>query len=67
MKVKILKPFTDKYDLAVKYRVDNIVEMTADRVEEVNSTRRGQLVDVVSGGEEKPKAKPGRKPKAKEG
>lgn len=67
MKVKVIKPFTDKYNLSVKFRAGEIVEMTESRVEEANSTWRGLLVEIVSGGEEKPKAKPGRKPKAKEG
>lgn len=66
MKVKVLKPFTDKYDRSVKYRAGATIEMTAGRVEEVNSTWRGQLVAILSDSEEKPKAKPGRKPKAKE-
>lgn len=66
MKVKILKPFADKYDRSIRYRVGDTVEMTAGRVEEANSTWRGQLVAILSNGEEKPKAKPGRKPKAEE-
>lgn len=65
MEVKILKPFTDKYDRSVKYGAGDIAQMAAARVKEVNSTWRGQLVEIIS--DEKPKAKGGRKPKAKEG
>lgn len=67
MKVKVIKPFTDKYDRSVKFRTGEIVDMTEGRVGEANSTWRGRLVEIVSGSEEKPKPKPGRKPKAKEG
>lgn len=66
MRVKILRPFTDKYNHSIKFSAGDIIEMTAGRVEQANSTWRGQLVRVLPEADEKPKAKPGRKPKAKE-
>lgn len=52
MKAKVKKPFKDKY-LNIVYQKEEVIEITTERYEEINSTNHGVLVESI---EEKPKA-----------
>lgn len=47
MKVKVIKQFKDKYT-KVLHRETEIIEITKERFEEINSTSFGVLVEEVS-------------------
>lgn len=63
MKVRIIKPFRDKYTKVV-YMNGQELEITNERYEEINSAALGPFVEPVDGDKE-PEEKPEKKPKAK--
>ena len=60
MKAKVLVAFRDRHTKEV-YTKDQIIEVTEERLEEMNSSRFGVLVEAVTvaeGVQEKPKQEP---------
>ena len=46
MRVKVLKRFKDKYTKKI-YEIGEIIEVTNERYEEINSTAHGVLVEAI--------------------
>ena len=61
MKAKVIKPFKDKYT-KVRYSEGELLTVTQERFEEMNSTALGILVEEVKQ-EHKPKKQPASKKK----
>ena len=66
MKAKVLVKFKDKYDLKKVYKVDDVIEVTEERFEEILQV--GPFVEAVIEKDEEPAEaaeEPIEKPKAK--
>ena len=47
MRAKVLKQFTDKNNRGLVYKVGTEIEITEARLEEINSTQHGDLVEEI--------------------
>jgi len=63
MEAKVLVAFRDRHTKEV-YTKDQIIEVTEERLEEMNSSRFGILVEAVTA-QEKPKQEPKPEPESK--
>lgn len=64
MKVRVIKPFRDKYTKVV-YAKGQEIDVTEERFEEINSAALGPFVKSVGESEKKPVEKPDKKVKSK--
>lgn len=62
MRVKVISVFRDKYTKTLR-KVDEIMEITKERFEEINSAALGPFVEEIQ--DKKPERKPRSKPDKK--
>lgn len=62
MKVRVIKPFKDKHTKVI-YRIGQEIEVTQERLEEINSAALGPFVEAME--QDRKEAKAEKKPESK--